>query len=94
MYVKPIDMKIQIENYFGNDILTLVYNEMDMVINKGRTTVVGTIASTLGYDVADVDTDENGHQFIRVQEVNVANTDSEARRDLLQLIHKFNLQFL
>ena len=87
-------MKIQIENYFGNDVLTLNYNQLDVEISKSRMTAVGILASTCGYDVADIDTDENGHQYLRVQEVNVDNTEAEGRKDLLELIHKLNLHFL
>jgi len=87
-------MKIKIENYFGNDVLTLVYNELHTEISKSRMTVVGTIASTCGYDVADLDTDENGHQYIRVQEVDIDNTEEEGRKNLLQLASKLNTHFL
>ena len=87
-------MKIQIENYFGNDVLTLVFNQLNVEISKSRMTAVGTLASTCGYDVADVDIDKDGHQYLRVQEVNVDNTEAEGRRDLLQLVTKLNIHFL
>jgi hypothetical protein len=87
-------MKIQIENYFGNDILTLRYHQLNVEISKSRMIAVGTLASTCGYDVADIDTDEDGQDYIRVQEVNVDNTEKEGRKDLLELIHKLNTHFL
>lgn len=87
-------MNIQIEDYFGNDVLKLTFCLKDKVISKDRATAIGIIASTCGYDVADVDTDENGIDVIRVQQVNVDNSEQEEKKDLIKLVTKLNTHFL
>lgn len=87
-------MKIQVENYYGNDILTLVYNEKDTVISGERMGEIDALANHFGYDVADLDTDENGHQMIRVQEANVDNSEDNARQDLLNMVTALNKKYL
>jgi len=87
-------MNIQIEDYFGNDVMKLNYCLKDKQISKGNITVVGVLASNCGYDVADVETDENGIDFIRVQQVNVDNSEEQEKKDLLELINKLNKVYL
>lgn len=87
-------MKIQVENYFGNDVLTLNYHQKDVNISKGVQIHVGVIASHYGYDVADVDTDEDGQEFIRVQEVNVDNSEVQGKDELIDMVSEFNKRFL
>jgi len=87
-------MNIQIEDYFGNDVMKLNYCLKDKVISDGIVTVVGVLASNCGYDVADVETDENGIDFIRVQQVNVDNSQEQEKKDLMELINKLNTRFL
>ena len=81
-------MKIQIENYFGNDVLTLNYNQK--ISSKGLQTAVGTLASLVGYDMADIDLDDNGNEYIRLQEVDIDNTEHEGRENLFSLVEKLN----
>lgn len=87
-------MNIRIEDFFGNDVLKLDYCLKHKEITEGNITVVGVIASNCGYNVADVDCDEAGIDFIRVQQVNVDNTDKEEKENLLKLINKLNKRFL
>jgi hypothetical protein len=86
-------MRIQIENYFGNDILKLDFCLKDRVISDNRVELVNEIAEVCGYSVADIDTDEQGG-FIRVQQANVDNSEEEERKELLELVNKLNSQFL
>lgn len=87
-------MNIKIEDYFGNDVLKLDYCLKDKSISDGAITVVGVIASNCGYDVADVDCDDDGIDFIRVQQVNVDNTEVQEKDNLLKLINNLNKRFL
>jgi len=87
-------MNIQIENYYGNDVIKLNYCLKDKQISKGNITVVGVLASNCGYDVSDVETDDNGIDFIRVQQVNVDNSEEQEKKDLMELINKLNTHFL
>ena len=87
-------MNIQIEDYFGNDVMKLEYCLKDKLISDGVITVVGVIASNCGYNVADIDCDDNGIDFIRLQQGNVDNTESEEKKDLMKLINNLNKRFL
>jgi hypothetical protein len=87
-------MKIQIEDYFGNDIMKLNYTLKDKVISDDIVRVVGVLANNCGYDVADVETDEDNIDFIRVQQCNVDNTEKGEKVDLLELVNKLNKRFL
>lgn len=86
-------MKIQVENYYGNDILTLNYHQKDVVINKTDMATVEFIANKYGYNVANIDTDENGYQYIRVQEVNINNTQLQGEA-LLDMVNVLNVEYL
>lgn len=87
-------MNIQIENYFGNDIMKLDYCQKDKVISKERISEVEGITKEFGYNVSDVDVDENGIDYIRVQEVNVDNSEEQGHKDLLSMINKLNETYL
>jgi len=87
-------MNIQIEDYFGNDVVKLNYCLKDKVISDSVVTEIGVIASNCGYDVADIDSDEDDIQYIRLQQGNVDNTDEEEKKDLMELVNKFNIRFL
>ena len=87
-------MNIQIENYFGHDILKLDYCQLDKVIYKERQKLVETIANKYGFNVADIDEDDNGIEYIRLQQVNVDNSEEQERADLLKLVAKLNTHFL
>ena len=77
-------MKINIENYFGNDIIKL-----DFCMSSKKAAEVQEkieeIANELGYNVADID-EEDDVEYIRVQQDEVENTEEEEREDLLKLI--------
>jgi len=87
-------MNIQIENYFGNDIMKLDYCQKNKEVPGERIGEVESIVEEFGYNVADVDVDENGIDYIRVQEVNVDNSEEQGRKDLLSMISKLNETYL
>jgi hypothetical protein len=87
-------MNIQIEDYFGNDVVKLNYCLKDKVISDSIVTVIGVISSDCGYGVADIDSDEDDIQYIRLQQGNVDNTEEEEKKDLIELINKLNTKFL
>ena len=83
-------MNIQIEDYFGNDIMKIEYCELS---NKD-VEEIEEIAIPNGYSVADVDSDENDMIYIRVQCSNVNNSEVDKKQDLINLISKLNEAFL
>lgn len=87
-------MNIKIEDNLGHDVLKLEYCLKDKSISDGNITVVGDIASNCGYAVADIDCDDDGVDFIRVQQINVDNNEAQEKEALLQLINKLNKIFL
>jgi hypothetical protein len=85
-------MKIQIEDYFGNDVLTLEYNQLTS--NTELVDKVETNSLDFGYGVADVDLDENNNEFIRLQNNCVDLSEEQEKQDLVNLISKLNNVFL
>ena len=88
-------MNIQIEDYFGNDIMKIEY------CLKGTTEIlrehiekIEEIEITNGYSIADVDSDENDMTYVRVQCSNVDNSEVDEKQDLINLISKLNESFL
>lgn len=86
-------MRIAIENYFGNDIIILDFknrmNSVDQIVIDDVT----EIALNQGYDFADLDEDEQG-EYIRLQEVNVDNSDDDAIKDLLKLVQDLTEKYI
>jgi hypothetical protein len=87
-------MNIQVEDFFGNDVIKLNYCLRNKEISEGKITVVGVIASNCGYNLADVDCDDDGIDFIRLQQANVDNTEIQEKKDLMKLINNLNKRFL
>jgi len=87
-------MNINIEDYFGNDVVKLNFCLKDKTISQGRIEFVGVIASNCGYSLSDVDCDEDGIDFIRLAQANVDNTTKQEKKDLLKLINNLNKRFL
>lgn len=87
-------MNIQIEDYYGNDVIKLNYCLKDKVISDTNIKYVDSIASNCGYNVADIDCDEDGIDYIRLQQVNVDNSKEQEKKELLLLINMLNTQFL
>jgi len=80
-------MKIQIENYYGNDIVIIDYCLRDKSeIKEDVLKDIEGIANEKGYNVADV---EEG-ALIRVQQENVDNTEEEETKALIELIADLN----
>jgi hypothetical protein len=86
-------MIIQIEDYFGNDIIKLNFCFNDNEISKERTKEIEEISLSNGYSVADVDLDEEDLMFIRIQKSNVDNSEGN-KKELLALINDLNIHFL
>lgn len=86
-------MKIQIEDYFGNDILILNYKLLDGNRFPYNVDKASIIAEKSGYDLADIDTDEDG-DYIRIQQANVDTAIVNEKKDLLQMVSKLNDAFI
>ena len=69
-------MRIQIEDYFGNDVIKLQFCLKDMSVSnhQDRVDKLNEIAIEHGYSVADLDEDEQG-EYIRVQQIDVIDDD-------------------
>jgi len=87
-------MKIQIENYFGNDILTLIFHEKDVKIDEKIAKEVEKISIKFGYNVADIDVDDDDRLYLRLQEVNCDNSEVVAKTDLLTMVFELNRTYL
>jgi len=84
-------MKIQIEDYFGNDVMVLEFSQSSHTeFTKELINEISEISTPFGYDVADVDADENGNPYIRVQEVNEKTT----KVNLSKLINRLTDEYL
>ena len=86
-------MKIQIENYFGNDILTLVYGEKNANVSTEVIKEIENISSKFGYNI-NIDIDKDCKPYLILQEVNVDNTKEIAKTELLNLVSELNKTFL
>ena len=84
-------MKIQIEDYYGNDIITLRYYGV-RVTSLGLMNI-GEIAENARYNIADDYEDEEDNHIVRVQEYDI-NDDNESKKLLLKLINGLNEYFL
>ena len=84
-------MKIQIEDYYGNDIVTLRYYGV-RVTALGLMNI-GEIAENNRYNIVDEYEDEDDNHIVRVQEYDI-NNDNESKKLLLKLINKLNEYFL
>jgi hypothetical protein len=85
-------MKISIEDYFGNEVLILEYKQLKTTKPLG--VVIEVVAVELGYNVADFYLDEDDNEYIRLQEVNVDNTEADGRENLINLIKVLNENLL
>lgn len=85
-------MKIAIEDYFGNDVLILDYKMIKPDSPLG--VVVEVVIEELGYNVADFELDDDGEEYIRLQEVNIDNTEAEGKENLINLIKVLNENLL
>ena len=88
-------MRITIEDYFGNDVITLKYEQFNPAKSiKGLLLAIRTFADIVGYDVADIDEDDDGVEYVRLQEVNVDNSEVEGVRNLTNLLDMLNKHML
>ena len=82
-------MKIQIEDYFGNEILVLEYKLADPMRFPYNVETVSKLAEDDGYSVNEID-DNN----IRLQQENVDNALADEKKALKGLITNLNERFL
>ncbi len=87
-------MIIQIEDYFGNDLLTLNYNQVKFKGSENEYKVIDELAQVWGYNIADLDVDEDNRTYYRVQAVEVIDDEHKSRVQKLSLADTFNRQFL
>lgn len=87
-------MNIQIEDYFGNDIMKIEYCLKGTEILCEHIEKIEEIAIPNGYSIADVDSDENDMVYIRVISSNIDNSEVDEKQDLINLISNLNGVFL
>jgi len=82
-------MKIQIEDYFGNDYVTINYHNVwdasDNLIN-----MIENLANPFGYNIADLEDD----MLFRVQCCEVVDDEEINKKTLLRFISELNAKFL
>jgi hypothetical protein len=83
-------MTIQIEDYNGNDLITLCYNQISLNRMDEELKVIDKIVQVDGYNVADLE-DE---WYFRVQAVEVIEDEVKSKDNLINLIERLNKQFL
>ena len=83
-------MKIQIEDYFGNDDIILVFARKSCNISDSDQKTMIAIADKQGYDLADIDIDEDNNKYFRLQQSNSNNPKDK----LLGLIKDLTVEFL
>jgi hypothetical protein len=83
-------MTIQIEDYYGNDLITLCYNQVLFKKSENEFNLIDEIVQVNGYNVADLDDDV----YYRVQAVEVLDDEVKAKDNLLTLVTRLNNQFL
>jgi len=87
-------MIIQIEDYFGNDLLTLNYNQVKFKGSENEYKVIDELAQVWGYNIADLDEDENNRTYYRVQAVEIIDDEHKSQVQKLSLVDTFNRHFL
>jgi hypothetical protein len=87
-------MIIQIESYFGHDVLTLIFNEKDTQVSDATLLEIDEISNKFGYNLADQDVNEDGAEYVRVQEINVDNSEKVAKTELLNLVGELTKKYL
>jgi len=87
-------MKIQIENYYGNDIVIIKFAEKTTNINTTILVNISAIAEEHGYNLADLDTDENNSEYIRIQQIEIEDSEEQEQLTLVSLITHISTYFL
>jgi len=82
-------MRIQIEDYSGNDIIIIDYCQLKPM-HSALIPVIGTIASISGFNIADTDLDENNNEYVRIQ----FDEKGLDKLKLKELINNLNTRFL
>jgi len=82
-------MKIKIEDYFGNDVLSLNYEQCLVNASDNTIKVIDEISNVHGYSVADVEDD-----YVRVQCDDVVDDYITNKNVLVELVSKLNKHFL
>lgn len=86
-------MIIQIEDYFGNDLVRLNYNQIMFKGTNHEFKLIDEIAQVDGYNIADIDRDNVG-SYYRLQAVEIFDDSTKQREQLYSLITRLNKQFL
>lgn len=87
-------MNIQVEDFFGNEVIKLNYCLKNKVITDDNIRIVSQIANKCGYNLEELNSDKDGIDFIVLRQVNVDNTESEEKKDLMKIINELNYCFL
>ena len=86
-------MKVQIEDYYGNDLITLKFGLLDSDISDERYAKLNDVAMDHEYSVADVDEDEDGLVYVRIQQIDDSQ-DEKAQKDLVELVAHLTTEFI
>jgi len=60
-------MKLQIEDYLGDDVISLDYYAY--IISNSMVLKIEEISIPHGFSIADRDEDEDGNEYIRIQQI-------------------------
>lgn len=87
-------MRLQIEDYYGNDIIKLEFCLRDREISerKDRLNEIQHIATKHRFSVADVDDDEIG-EYVRIQQIE-DKQDKATEIDLVMLVSNLMARFV
>lgn len=97
MNYKTDIMRIQIEDYFGNEVVVLKFSLLDVNTTESRVSTLGNLINEYGYSIADVDNDEQG-EFVRIQQSHIIDDSEEFKEEekvtLVNLITNLMVEFL
>ena len=90
-------MRIQIEDYFGNEVVVLKFSLLDVNTTESRVSTLDNLINEYGYSIADVDNDEQG-EFVRIQQSHIIDDSEEFKEEekvtLVNLITNLMVEFL
>ena len=87
-------MRLQIEDYYGNDVIKLEFclRDRDISERKDRLDEIQHIATKHRYSVADIDEDDDG-EYVRIQQIE--DKQSEATEiDLVMFVSNLTARFV
>jgi len=79
-------MKFQIEDYSGNEVTTIAIPQLVGETKSTDIKVVEGISKMYGFNVADIDEDDNGVEVIRLQREEEDELEGDLRNGVVYLV--------